>query len=175
MPERVFYGAAIQGAADRSERAGINRSVIQLIKDSGFDVVSEHTTGLSREETKLLLERNIGPLPEDASERTRYIRKTMLDLIDSDIVLAVFGTSVPSLGTEIEIDHACTRPNRGLSPIPIVALYQKDYWPNGLSTMIKGIGPEEFLNFSLIEYQTVSDLGSQLRDFLDGVKAGGSA
>lgn len=167
MPERVFYGAAIQGAADRSERTGVNKSVIQLIKNSGFDVVSEHTTGQNKEETTLLLEKHIGPLPEDAIEKTRHIRKAMLDLIDGNIVLAVFEASVPSLGTGIEFDHACTRPNRGLSPIPIVALYQKDYWSHGLSTMIRGINPEEFPNYSLIEYESISDLESQLGAFLN--------
>lgn len=167
MPERVFFGAAIQGAIDRAERAHINRSIIDLIIRSGLDVVSEHTTGLDKEETRVLLERGLGTLPQGQSERSRHIRRAMLDLIDGNIVLAVFEASVPSLGTGIEFDHACTRPNRGLFSIPIVALYQKDYWPHGLSTMIRGINPEEFPNYSLIEYESISDLESQLGAFLN--------
>lgn len=169
MQERVFFGAAIQGAIDRAERAPVNKSVIDLIRRSGLDVVSEHTIGLNKEETMMLLEKGLGTLPHDHSERSRHIRKAMLDLIDGDIVLAVFEVSVPSLGTGIEFDRACTRPDRGLSPIPIVALYQKDYWPHGLSTMISGVNPGEFPSYSLIEYESISDLESQLGAFLSNL------
>lgn len=166
MPERAFFGAAIQGAIDRAERAHVNKSIIDLIRKSGLDVVSEHTTGLDKEETRILLERGLGTLPQDPSERSRHIRRAMLELIDGDIVMAVFETSVPSLGTGIEIDHACTRPDRGLPAIPIIALYQKDYWIHGLSSMVRGIDSEDLPNFSLIEYEDLPDLETKLRDAL---------
>lgn len=175
MPGRVFFGAAIQGARDRSERARVNKSIIDLIRKSGLDVASEHATGLNKEETRVLLERGLGTLPQDPIERSRHIRRAMLELIDGDIVLAVFETSVPSLGTGIEFDHACTRPNRGLSPVPIVALYQKDYWPHGLSTMVRGVNPDELHNLSLIEYESISDLESQLGTFLNNLNQKRSA
>ena len=166
LPERVFYGAAIQGAVDRVERGRVNRSVINLINGLGFEVISEHTTGQSRDETMVILERQMGSLPQDPHERSRIIRRAMLELIDGDIVMAVFETSVPSLGTGIEIDHACTRPDRGLPAIPIIALYQKDYWIHGLSSMVRGIDSEDLPNFSLIEYEDLPDLESKLRDAL---------
>ncbi len=52
---RIFYGSAIQGAKDRSERAHIHRALIGLIKSKGHEVVSEHATGESKEEAAELL------------------------------------------------------------------------------------------------------------------------
>jgi hypothetical protein len=76
----------------------------------------------------------------------------MIEFIEGDIDAAVFEVSTPSLGTGIEIAHAYLRPRLGLPEIPVIALYQKDYWPNNLSTMIRGITAHEVPNFVLKEY-----------------------
>jgi hypothetical protein len=62
---------------------------------------------------------------------------------------AIFDVSTPSLGTGIEIAHAYLRPRLCLPAIPVIALYQKDCWPNNLSTMIRGIPSDEVSNFML--------------------------
>ena len=81
------------------------------------------------------------------------------------IEAAVFEVSTPSLGTGIEIAHAYLRPRLGLPAIPVIALYQKDYWPNNLSTMIRGITRDEVSNFMLKVY----DVGKAALDELQGV------
>ncbi len=42
---KIFFGAAIQGAHNREERARVHRLIIDAIKNCGCEVVSEHTTG----------------------------------------------------------------------------------------------------------------------------------
>jgi len=161
----VFYGAAIQGAENREKRSNIHTSIIELIKKQGFEVYTEHTTGKSYEEAILKLEESIGKLPKDELNRRIYVRNKMIEGIESNIIAAVFEVSTPSLGTGIEIAHAYLRPRMGLDEIPILALYEKDYWPNNLSTMIKGISSSEFKNFYLIEYSSVNDLGNIIQNF----------
>jgi len=165
----IFYGAAIQGAHDRTERAHIHKTLIEEIKAMGFRMLSEHTMGNSKEETALLLEKSIGPLPPPGIERTRYVRKKMIELVESDVVAAVFEVSIPSLGTGIEFAHSYLRPRMGLREIPILVLYQTDYWPNHLSSMIKGMRVEEFPNIELKEYAALEEAQSILRIFLERV------
>ena len=55
----IFYGAAIQGAVDRAERAPIHKRAIQVIQEEGFRVLSEHTSGETKEKTALLLKEAI--------------------------------------------------------------------------------------------------------------------
>ena len=45
----------------------------------------------------------------------------------------------------VELAHACLRPRLGLVPVPVVALYQTGFWPNRLSSMIRGIDTAEVL------------------------------
>ncbi len=149
---RIFFGGAIQGAQNRPERAHAHRLIIEALKENGCDVLSEHTTGEDVAATSALLVRSIGPLPADRLERAALIRRQMIEMIESDIDAAVFETSVPSLGTGIEIAHAYLRPRLGLKPIPVIALYQQDYWPNNLSTMITGITSTDCACFEIIEY-----------------------
>ncbi|MCX6816159.1 MAG: hypothetical protein NT120_04895 [Candidatus Aenigmarchaeota archaeon] len=163
---KLFYGAAIQGAKDRGERAFINRAVIELIKSEGYDVVSEHTTGRSKEETAELLERAIGPLPPSGPQRTIYVRRKMIESIEGDIDAAIFEVSIPSIGTGIEIAYACLRPRKGLTEIPILTLYQRDYWSNGLSSMVKGITPEELPKFYLKDYENLDNAKLYVTEFL---------
>ncbi|MGD9372852.1 MAG: hypothetical protein PVF14_15620, partial [Desulfobacterales bacterium] len=74
--------------------------------------------------------------------------------------------STPSLGTGIEIAHAYLRPRMGLSEIPVVALYQEDYWPNNLSTMIRGISADEAPNFVLKVYDDPANAGEFIPEIL---------
>ena len=90
----IFYGTAIQGARDRSERAHIHIALIDLMKREGHHVISEHTSGRTSEETAQLLERSIGPLPSPGIGRTIYVRNKMIELVESDIGAAVFEVSV---------------------------------------------------------------------------------
>lgn len=154
----VFYGAAIQGSHDREKRAHVHEFMINTIKKQGFEVYTEHTTGKTYKEAIEKLEHSIGKLPKDGIGRRKYVRNKMIEGIESDIVAAVFEVSTPSLGTGIEVAHAYLRPRMGLKEIPILALYEKDYWPNKLSTMIRGISCEELPNFQLVDYDHIDDV-----------------
>jgi hypothetical protein len=167
---KIFFGAAIQGASDIEERIPIYRTIIDSLKSSGHEVVTEHTTGNTREERAKLLDSAIGPLPPKGIERTVYIRDRMISEIEGAIDAAVFEVSVPSLGTGIEIAHAYLRGERNLKPIPILALYQKDYWPNKLSSMIRGITPKTVSCLTLKEYATPDEAMACLNSFITSLK-----
>jgi hypothetical protein len=149
---KIFFGAAIQGSRDRAERAAAHRRIIDAIKNYGYEVISEHTTGTDYNSTAKLLERSLGTLPPTGLERSALIRNKMIAFIEGDIDAALFEVSTPSLGTGIEIAHAYLRPRLGLPAIPVIALYQKDYWPNNLSTMIRGITRDMVPSFVVKEY-----------------------
>ena len=163
---KVFYGAAIQGSKNRKERSHIHKFIINSIKKQGYEVYTEHTTGKSYKEAIEKLEQSIGKLPKDDLKRRIYVRNKMIEGIESDIKAAVFEVSNPSLGTGIEIAHAYLRPRIGLKEIPILALYEKDYWPNKLSTMIRGISTEEMSNFYLVDYNNIKDVEKIIQNFL---------
>ena len=166
---KVFYGAAIQGAENREKRANIHKTIIDSIKKQGFEVYTEHTTGTTYAEAIEKLEESIGKMPKDDLERRIFVRNKMIEGIESDIVAAVFEVSTPSLGTGIEITHTYLRPRMGIKEIPILALYEKNYWPNKLSTMIRGISKEELPNFNLIEYNNIDDLDNIIQNFFNKV------
>ena len=168
--KQVFYGAAIQGAKDRKERSQVHEFFITTIQKQGYEVYTEHTTGKTYEEAIQKLEKAIGPLPKDELKRKRYVRNKMIDGVEGYIKSAIFEVSTPSLGTGIEIAHAYLRPRIGLSLIPVLALYEKDYWPNKLSTMIKGISKEDVPHFTLKEYKTLEDGKEIINKFLNGLK-----
>lgn len=162
----IFYGAAIQGEKTRGDRANIHLAIMQFIKDQGFNIVSSHTSGKTREETNDLLEEAFGSLPPTGQERMVIVRGKMIEGVEGDIAAAIFEVSTPSLGTGIEIAHTYLRPRMGLTQIPILFLYQKDHWPNNLSTMIKGIPQEEFPNVQLREYKDLSEARTHVAGFL---------
>jgi hypothetical protein len=95
----------------------------------------------------------------------------MIQFIESDISAAVFEVSTPSLGTGVEIAHAYLRPRMGLSQIPVIALYEKEYWPNHLSAMISGINKTSVPHFDLIEYAHPEDAICQLAPMLKKLTA----
>jgi hypothetical protein len=154
---KIFFGAAIQGAQKREERAAVHRLIIDAIKSCGCEVISEHTTGKDYNATAKLLNDSLGNLPPKGMERTVMIRNKMIEFIEGDIDAAVFEVSTPSLGTGIELAHAYLRPRLGLPAIPVIALYQKDHWPNNLSTMIRGITQDVFPDFVVQEYEDPAD------------------
>jgi hypothetical protein len=166
---KVFYGAAIQGAENREKRANIHKIIIDTIKKQGFEVYTEHTTGKNYKEAIEKLEQSIGPMPKDDQKRRMFVRNKMIEAIESDIKAAVFEVSTPSLGTGVEITHAYIRPRIGLKEIPILALYEKDYWPNKLSTMIRGISSEELPNFNLVEYTSIDDVEKIIHNFFSKI------
>jgi len=168
--KQVFYGAAIQGTKDRKERSQVHEFFITTIQKQGFEVYTEHTTGKTYEEAIQKLEEAIGPLPKDELKRKRYVRNKMIEGIESNIIAAIFEVSTPSLGTGIEIAHAYLRPRMRLSLIPVLALYEKDYWPNKLSTMIKGISKEDVPHFTLKEYKTLEEGKEIINEFLSSWK-----
>jgi hypothetical protein len=94
----------------------------------------------------------------------------MIEGIEGKIKAAIFEVSTPSLGTGIEIAHAYLRPRTGLSLIPVLALYEKDYWPNKLSTMIKGISKETVPHFTLKEYKNLEQGKKIIDEFLNDLK-----
>lgn len=162
----IFYGAAIQGAKDRTERVPVHQTFIKTIKKAGFDVFSEHTTGQNFAETSSLLEQRFKDLPPVGNERTKFIRDKMIQAIESNLEAAVFEVSVPSLGTGIEIAHAYLRPRLGLRPIPVLALYESDYWPHKLSSMLAGIQQDQIPFYHLKEYNSLEDGCKILLEFL---------
>ena len=166
---KIFFGAAIQGAENRRQRAQVHQVIIDAIKNFGGTVISEHTTGSDYDNTIALLENSFGPLPPKGKERTVYVRKKMTELVEGDIDAAIFEVSTPSLGTGIELAHAYLRPRMGLQVIPVIALYQKDYWPNKLSSMIKGITTEELPHFQLYEYAEPEDAYEFIPVLIEGV------
>jgi hypothetical protein len=166
---KVFYGAAIQGAENRKKRANIHKIIIDSIKKQGFEVYTEHTTGKTYEEAIEKLEQSIGKIPKDGLERRIFVRNKMIEGIESNIIAAVFEVSTPSLGTGIEIAHAYLRPRMRLKEIPILALYEKDYWPNKLSTMIRGISSKELQNFNLVEYASIDDVENIIHNFFSKI------
>lgn len=170
MAMKVFYGAAIQGAENREKRAKVNRFIIDAIKNQGFEVFTEHTTGKSYDEGIAELEKSIGCLPDDELERRRYVRDKMIEGVEGDIDAAVFEVSIPSLGTGVELAHAYLRPRMGLPVIPVLALYEKGYWPNKLSTMIRGISEDTVPHFVLKEYNDLDDADRKIKNFLDKIK-----
>jgi hypothetical protein len=166
---KVFFGAAIQGAENRKKRANIHKTIIDTIKKQGFEVYTEHTTGKTYEEAIEKLEQSIGKMPEDDLKRRIFVRNRMIEGIESDIKAAVFEVSNPSLGTGVEIAHTYLRPRMGLKEIPILALYEKDYWSNKLSTMIRGISNEELPNFNLVEYASIDDVENIIHKFFSKI------
>jgi uncharacterized protein YhaN len=168
--KKVFYGAAIQGSRDRKERSKVHEFFIETIQKQDYEVYTEHTTGKTYEEAIQKLERAIGPLPKDELERKIYVRNKMIEAVEGDIKAAIFEVSTPSLGTGIEIAHAYLRPRLGLPIIPVLALYEKDYWPNKLSTMIRGISKEGVPHFTLKEYVNLDDGKKIIKEFLIGLK-----
>ncbi len=52
---KIFFGAAIQGADNREERAAAHRQIIDAIKSCDCEVMSEHTTGKDFNATAELL------------------------------------------------------------------------------------------------------------------------
>lgn len=170
MSKRIYYGAAVQGAIEFGNRADINRLLVGTIKAEDFTVVSEHNViGRSKEETRKILEGAIGPLPTSKKERHSHIRNKALELVEGDICAAIFEVSVPSHGVGVELTHAYLRPRRGLSRIPILALYENGYWPNDLSCMIGGIQEGEVPLFELYEYENLDDVTRYIKRFLQKV------
>ena len=163
---KIFFGAAIQGAHNREERAAVHRLIINAIKSCDWEVISEHTTGRDYDTTAQLLEKTLGTLPPKGMQRTVMIRNKMIEFIEGDIDAAVFEVSTPSLGTGIEIAHAYLRPRLGLPAIPVIALYQKDYWPNNLSTMIRGITSDEVSKFMLKVYDDPGNADEFIQELL---------
>ncbi|MGE4232051.1 MAG: hypothetical protein AB7F43_01865 [Bacteriovoracia bacterium] len=168
---RIYYGAAIQGNHDRQQRVERNISIVSFLKSLNVTVVSEHTTGRNVEEVAAILEKDFGKLPPKGPERTTFIRNKMIESIEGSIDAAIFDVSVPSLGTGIEIAHTYLRPRLGLKEIPILALYEQNYWPNKLSSMIAGITKTAVPHFALSEYSTVEDAQRILSQFIASLKS----
>jgi len=82
---KIFFGAAIQGAHNREERAAVHRLIIDAIKSCGCEVISEHTTGRDYDATAQLLEKSLGTLSPNGMERTVLIRNKMIEFIEGDI------------------------------------------------------------------------------------------
>ncbi len=163
---RIFYGAAIQGERDRGERASLHRTLIDIIKAEGNEIVGEHTTGRNIAETAAHLKKIIPNLPETDRERRIAVRNKMIEYIESDIDAAIFEVSTPSHGTGMEIAHAYLRPRMGIREIPILTLYQHDYWPHKLSTMVQGLSTEAFPNIQQREYRNTEEAAQYVQEFL---------
>ncbi|MCD4740747.1 hypothetical protein K8R43_06215 [archaeon] len=162
---KIFYGTAIQGEQQRGERAIFHQELLTTIKTYGKPV-SEHVTGRTLQEARTILEKEFGKAPEEEFARRTWARTNMIKALEGNINAAIFEVSTPSLGTGIELAHAYLRPKMGFEEIPILALYQKDYWPNKLSSMIAGITKEEIQSFTLKEYTDLKEAKEHVKKFL---------
>ena len=166
----IYYGSAIQGEKERGKRIETHRVIINLIKNQAHKVKSEHNLGKNFEEVAELLEKAIGPLPPIGIERTRYVRNKWIEFLEGETIgAAIFEVSIPSHGTGIEIAHSYLRPKLGLKEIPTLILYQKDYWPNKLSSMIRGLNPKKYPNIYLKEYKNIEELKQTVTEFLQSL------
>lgn len=163
---KIFYGGSIQGAKNRGERAEVHQFLINCIKKNGYDVYTEHTIGKNYDESIDKLEESIGKIPKEGLERRIFVRNKMIEGVEGNIAAAVFEVSIPSLGTGIEIAHAYLRPRMDIPAVPVLCLYEKDYWPNKLSTMIRGISEHEIPHFSLKEYASLYEVEIIISEFL---------
>ena len=50
-------------------------------------------------------------------------------------------------------------------------LYEKDFWPNNLSSMIKGLTPEVAPKFKLVEYTHSDELKKAIKIFVKNLVA----
>ncbi|MFH1223186.1 MAG: hypothetical protein V1647_02445 [Pseudomonadota bacterium] len=166
---KIFFGAAIQGHNSGDQRSHVYKRIIEVLKNNGAHVLTEHTTGKDLKEVLSLLEKSIGVLPKDDLERRIYVRDKMIEFVESDIDAAVFEVSTPSLGTGVELTHAYLRPRMGLKEIPILILYQEDYWHNKLSTMIQGLANAKYPNIYIKQYGTMDELDKKVLDFLKAI------
>src|ERR1043165_2927797 len=144
MERKIFFGAAIQGVARLGERGAVYRQILAAIREAGHRVYSEHSSGENLPEVLRLMEQTMGPLPTDPDQRRPLVRDHLIHWLENEADAAVFELSTPSLGTGIEFAHAYLRPKLGLPPIPILALYQENFWPNGLSTMVVGLSATHY-------------------------------
>lgn len=167
---KFFFGAPIQGHSTWGTHVEIYQAIIETIKNNGHTILSEHTTGHTRAESSQKLEHAIGPMPKEEYPRRVYVRNKMLEMIESpDLSGIVFEVSVPSLGTGVEIAHAYLRERLGLESVPILVLYKKDFWPNKLSTMVRGVPLDKFPHYDLQEYDDLSELKTRVQAFVDSV------
>ena len=164
--KNLFYGAAIQGSSNKGGRVQVNQELICFIRGRGFNVISEHEGGQTVKQTTEFLEQKFDAHPNGIALRREFIRNRILRKIeDPQTCCCIFEVSTPSTGTGAEIAHAYLRPRIGITAIPILALYQTDYWPNGLSLMIRGINPSE-IPLTLKEYTGIEEAKAHIADFL---------
>lgn len=167
---KIFFGAPIQGHTRWGEQAETYAFILRIIRESRGQVLSEHAAAFTREETNQKLEDTLGPLPEEDYERRVHVRNKMIEFLERDDLSGIiFEVSTPSLGTGIEIAHAYLRVRLGLKPVPILLLYKKDFWPNKLSTMVRGVPLSEYPNFNLIEYSDFEGLQKIVRSFVEAL------
>ena len=165
----VFYGAAIQGEGRRGDRQNVHSSFISAIKENGFKVATEHTSSTDKSEAMRLLEESIGPLPPKGAERTAYVRDKMIGFVEGDVSACVFELSAPSIGTGIEFAHAYLRPQLGLEEIPILVLYERDFWPNGLSSMVTGVVYGGKTKIIILEYDSYDEAKAKIGEFFSKI------
>jgi len=164
---KFFFGAAIQGHREWGAHAETYSTIIETINHHKHSILSDHTTGLSRDATIEKLEQKIGPLPNDEYQSRVYVRNKMIEMLErDDLAGIIFEVSVPSLGTGVEIAHAYLRERLGLKPVPILLLYKKDFWPNKLSSMVRGVPIDQFPCYHLLEYENLHDLKNTVESFL---------
>ena len=97
---RIFFGAAIQGASNREERAAVHRLLIDALNANGCEVISEHTTGKDYDATVGLLQDKLGPLPPKGMERTILIRNKMIEFIEGDrLMKQITGNTLKTIST----------------------------------------------------------------------------
>lgn len=165
---KIYFGAGIQGAPSaeaRAERAALYRQLIEHIQSLGHEVLFEHTATNNKEEVWKVLEKQFGPLPPPGPERGAFIRNRNIEAIERMADAAIFEVSMPSLGVGIELAHAYLRPKMGLKEIPILCLYQKDFWSHGLSIMVSGAS--KIANLTVGEYPSILHAKQVIESFLE--------
>lgn len=159
---KIFYGASIQGGRQKSN---FNGEIIDYLKNIGINLISEHVRGENRMEVRALLAQSLNV--DEKSLTPELIRNKAIEWCESDINAAIFEVSVPSLGTGIEIAHCYLRPRLGLREIPILCLYEKDFWSNRLSTMLTGANSEKDILLNIVEYKSINEVKEIILEFIN--------
>ncbi len=167
---KIYFGAGIQASPNkevRAERASRNRELIEFIQSLGHEVLFEHTATNNKEEVWKVLEKQFGPLPPAGPERNVFIRNRNIEAIEKMADAAVFEVSMPSLGVGIELAHAYLRQSMGLKPIPVLCLYQNNFWDHGLSIMVTGARQNGVV---VIEYASLNEAKDKILEFFQATK-----
>ena len=160
--KKLYFSGPIQGIQQIDPN--FSWAIVQYIKSLGYDVLSEHVAGRTKQEnTKILLEKT-GIDRTSEKESWWGVYKVDMNWVDeADSFVAV--VDGPSHGVGMEIMRALLKPQRGLNETSIICLVHQENL-NKLSWMIRGVPVEQYPNFHLETYTNIDNAKSVLENLL---------